>query len=111
MSRADPLPLAKGWRAAPPTVWALGVVSLLMDASSEMVHALLPVFLVGTLGASAALLGLIEGIAEATASVVKVFSGWLSDKLGKRKLLALAGYALGALSKPLFPLATTPAHL
>ncbi len=101
----------KGWRAAPRTVWALGLVSLLMDSSSEMVHALLPVFLVGTLGASAAMLGLIEGIAEATASIVKVFSGWLSDRLGKRKLLALAGYGLGALSKPLFPLAPTPLFL
>jgi MFS family permease len=111
MSRADPQIAPKGWRAAPPTVWALGVVSMLMDASSEMVHALLPIFLVGTLGASAAMLGLIEGIAEATASVVKVFSGWLSDRLGKRKLLALAGYSLGALSKPLFPLATGPMFL
>lgn len=100
-----------GWRAAPRTVWALGLVSLLMDASSEMAHALLPLFLVGTLGASVAAVGFIEGVAEATASVVKVFSGWLSDKLGKRKLLALAGYGLGALSKPLFPLATGPAYL
>ena len=68
MSRTDPQAAPKGWRAAPPAVWALGVVSMLMDTSSEMVHALLPVFLVGTLGASAAMLGLIEGIAEATAS-------------------------------------------
>ena len=82
MPRDDPQIASKGWRAAPRTVWALGVVSLLMDASSEMVHALLPIFLVGTLGASAAMLGLIEGIAEGTASVVKVFSGWLSDRLG-----------------------------
>lgn len=100
-----------GWRAAPRTVWALGVVSLLMDVSSEMVHGLLPVFLVGTLGASAAMLGVIEGIAEATASIVKVFSGWLSDRLGKRKLLAMFGYGLGALSKPLFPLAINPAQV
>lgn len=100
-----------GWRAAPRTVWALGFVSLLMDVSSEMIHGLLPAFLVGTLGASAVALGMIEGVTEATASVVKVFSGWLSDRLGKRKLLALFGYALGALSKPLFPLAGDPFHL
>jgi MFS family permease len=111
MSRPDLQSGLTGWRAAPRTVWALGVVSLLMDASSEMVHAMLPLFLVGTLGASATMLGLIEGVAEATASVVKVFSGWLSDKLGKRKLLALAGYSLGALSKPLFPLAGSAAFV
>ena len=104
-------PRTSGWRAAPRTVWALGVVSLLMDVSSEMIHGLLPVFLVGTLGASAAMLGMIEGIAEATASIVKVFSGWLSDRLGKRKLLAMFGYGLGALSKPLFPLAINPAQV
>ena len=85
----------------------LGFVSLLMDMSSEMIHALLPLFLVTTLGASAAVVGVIEGIAEATASVVKVFSGWLSDRLGRRKLLAVAGYALGAVTKPVFALAVT----
>ena len=111
MSRAERTGAAKGWRAAPRTVWALGVVSLLMDVSSEMIHGLLPVFLVGTLGASAAMLGMIEGVAEATASIVKVFSGWLSDRLGKRKLLAMFGYGLGALSKPLFPLAMNPAQV
>jgi MFS family permease len=100
-----------GWRAAPRTVWALGVVSLLMDVSSEMIHGLLPLFLVGTLGASAATLGMIEGVAEATASITKVFSGWLSDRLGKRKLLAMFGYGLGALSKPLFPLTVNPAQV
>ena len=78
---------------------------MLMDISSEMIHALLPLFMVGTLGASALLVGLIEGLAEATALVVKVFSGVLSDYLGKRKPLAVAGYALGALTKPLFALA------
>ncbi|CAN7775958.1 MFS transporter [Cupriavidus necator] len=83
----------------------LGFVSLLMDISSEIIHSLLPVFLVTTLGASAFYVGLIEGVAEATALVVKVFSGTLSDYLGKRKGLAVAGYALGALSKPLFALA------
>ncbi len=91
----------------PRSVWALGFVSLLMDVSSEMIHGLLPVFLVTGLGASAATLGLIDGIAEATASITKVYSGWLSDRLGKRKLLALVGYGLSALTKPLFPWAST----
>ena len=81
---------------------------MFMDISSEMIHSLLPVFLVGTLGASVALVGVIEGAAEATASITKIFSGWLSDRLGKRKLLAVLGYGLGALSKPIFPLAVTP---
>lgn len=76
-----------------------------MDVSSEMIHALLPVFVVGTLGASAIWLGVIEGVAEATANVVKVFSGALSDRWGKRKSLALLGYGLAAVTKPLFPLA------
>jgi MFS family permease len=93
----------------PRTVWALGFVSLLMDTSSEMIHGLLPVFLVGSLGASVAVVGWIEGIGEATASIAKVFSGWLSDRLGKRKLLTVLGYGLAALSKPLFPVATSPA--
>ncbi len=92
----------------PRTVWALGFVSLFMDVSSEMIHALLPVFLISTLGASAALVGLIEGIAEGTASITKMFSGALSDWLGKRKLLAVIGYGLGALTKPVFALAVTP---
>ena len=91
----------------PRTVVALGLVSLLMDASSEMVHALLPVFLVGTLGASVAAVGLIEGIAEATASVTKLFSGVVSDWVGRRKLLVLLGYGMAAASKPLFPLAAS----
>ena len=90
----------------PTTVWALGFVSLLMDVSSELVHSLLPVFLVTTLGASAFVVGLIEGAAEATALIVKVFSGVLSDYWGRRKPLAVLGYGLGALSKPLFALAT-----
>ncbi|PKO76542.1 MAG: MFS transporter [Betaproteobacteria bacterium HGW-Betaproteobacteria-15] len=89
----------------PPAIWVLGFVSLLMDISSEMVHSLLPLFMVGTLGASALVVGLIEGLAEATALIVKVFSGVLSDWWGRRKGLAVAGYALGALSKPLFALA------
>jgi MFS family permease len=83
----------------------LGFVSMLMDISSEMIHSLLPLFMVGTLGASALAVGLIEGLAESTALIVKVFSGTLSDYLGKRKGLAVFGYALGALTKPLFALA------
>ena len=89
----------------PRSVWALGIVSLFMDMSSEMIHALLPIFLVGTLGVSALALGVIEGIAEATASISKIFSGVLSDRWGKRKPLIVLGYGMAALTKPLFPLA------
>ena len=89
----------------PPGIWALGFVSLLMDVSSEMIHALLPVYLVTVLGASTLSVGFIEGLAEATAAITKVFSGVLSDRLGRRKLLAAIGYALAALTKPVFPLA------
>jgi MFS family permease len=89
----------------PKAVWALGFVSLLMDVSSEMVHSLLPMFMATVLGASAFSIGLIEGLAEATALIVKIFSGVLSDYLGRRKPLALLGYAMGACSKPLFALA------
>jgi MFS family permease len=90
----------------PPSVWALGFVSMLMDISSEMIHSLLPMFMVGALGMSAFAVGLIEGLAEATALIVKVFSGALSDYLGRRKGLALFGYALGAFTKPLFAVAS-----
>lgn len=92
-------------RKIPQGVWALGFVSLLMDVSSEMIHALLPVYLVVALGASMTEVGVIEGVAELTASIVKIFSGALSDWLGRRKLLALIGYGLAALTKPAFPLA------
>ena len=92
--------------AIPRGIWVLGFVSMLMDISSEMVHSLLPMFLVGSLGVSVLVVGLIEGLAEATALIVKVFSGSLSDYLGKRKGLAVLGYALGALSKPLFALSS-----
>ena len=92
--------------AIPRSIWMLGFVSLCMDVSSELIHSLLPVFLVTTLGASALAVGLIEGAAEATALIVKVFSGALSDYLGKRKPLAVLGYGLGAISKPLFALAS-----
>ncbi|HEY3516763.1 MAG TPA: MFS transporter [Gammaproteobacteria bacterium] len=91
--------------AIPRGVWALGFVSLFMDISSEMIHALLPVFLVSVLGTSVAAVGLLEGTAEAIAQVTKVFSGTLSDWLGKRKLLTVVGYGLAALTKPLFALA------
>jgi len=93
------------WRQIPGGVWALGFVSLLMDVSSEMIHALLPVYLVTALGTSTLTVGIIEGIAEATASITKVFSGAISDWLGKRKLLAALGYGLAAFTKPIFPLA------
>lgn len=94
-----------GARRLPGAIWVLGFVSLLMDISSEMIHSLLPVFMVATLGMSALAIGLIEGAAEATALIVKVFSGVLSDYWDRRKPLAVAGYGLGALSKPLFALA------
>ena len=94
-------------RSLPRSVWAIGFVSLLMDVSSEMIHALLPVFLVTTLGASAVAVGVIEGIAEATAMLVKVVSGVISDWVGRRKFLAVIGYGLSAATKPLFALATT----
>ena len=90
----------------PAGVWVLGFVSLLMDISSEMIHSLLPLFLVGTLGVSVLAVGIIEGIAESTALISKVFSGMLSDYLGKRKMLAVLGYAMGAFTKPVFALAT-----
>jgi MFS family permease len=89
----------------PKTVWALGIVSLLMDLSSELVHGLLPVYMTVVLGASMVAVGVVEGIAEATASILKVFSGVLSDRLGRRKPLVVFGYGLAALAKPLFPLA------
>ena len=97
-------PLSRG---IPRTVWALGFVSLFMDVSSELVHSLLPLYMVGTLGISMLAVGIIEGVAEATALIVKVFSGALSDFIGRRKELLLLGYGLAALTKPLFPLASS----
>lgn len=91
--------------ALPKGVWALGFVSLLMDTSSEMIHSLLPVFLTSVLGVSALSVGIIEGIAEATAAMTKVFSGVISDWVGKRKPLVLFGYGLAALTKPIFAIA------
>ncbi len=92
-------------KEVPSGVWVLGFVSMLMDISSEMIHALFPIYLVTVLGASMLTVGVIEGIAEATAMIVKIFSGALSDWLGRRKLLAVIGYGLAAFTKPVFPLA------
>ncbi len=99
------------WRQIPGGVWALGIVSLLMDTSSELIHALLPIYLVVGLGASALAVGVIEGIAEATALIVRIFSGALSDRLGNRKWLTALGYGLAAFTKPIFPLAPSVAWL
>ena len=91
----------------PGTVWALGVVSLLTDTASELVHALLPLLLAGPLGAGMLAIGLIEGAAEAMAAIVKLFSGSLSDRIGRRKPLVVAGYGLSTLTKLVFPLAAS----
>ena len=104
MNAPDPAPPAASTRI-PRTVWVLGLVSMFMDISSEMIHSLLPVFMVTVLGSSATMVGLVEGIAESTALIVKIFSGALSDHLGKRKWLAALGYGMGAFSKPLFAIA------
>jgi MFS family permease len=105
---SDQVPLRTSvLRRIPRSIWALGFVSLLMDVSSEMIHALLPVYLVTVLGTSALTVGFIEGLAESTAAITKVFSGALSDWLGRRKLLAAIGYGLAAFTKPIFPLAST----
>lgn len=98
---------ATSMKQIPAGVWILGFVSMLMDISSEVIHSLLPMFMVTTLGASVFVVGLLEGLAESTALIVKIFSGTLSDYLGKRKGLAVFGYALGALTKPLFAIAPT----
>jgi MFS family permease len=95
------------WRALPTAIWALGFGSLFMDTSSELIHSLLPIFMVSGLGASMVTVGVIEGMAEATAAIVKVFSGALSDYFGKRKFLMVLGYALAAFTKPIFPLANS----
>jgi MFS family permease len=100
-------PYSNTLRQIPKGIWILGFVSLLMDVSSEMIHSLLPLFMVTTLGTSVFAVGIIEGLAEATALIVKVFSGILSDYTGKRKGLAVLGYAMGAFSKPLFALASS----
>lgn len=99
--------VSKTVRDLPGSVWALGFGSLFMDASSELVHSLLPVFMASVLGASMVTIGVIEGIAEATASITRLFSGVLSDYIGKRKGLLVFGYGLAAITKPVFPLATS----
>src|SRR5437870_4362902 len=99
--------LSKRLKAIPAGVWALGFVSMLMDISSEMIHALLPIYLVTVLGTSTLTVGVIEGIAEATAAITKIFSGALSDWRGKRKGLVVLGYGLAAFTKPVFPIAPT----
>jgi MFS family permease len=94
-----------------PNVRALGVVSLLTDASSEMVYPLLPLFLTRTLGAGVAFVGLVEGVAETTASLLKLVSGWLSDRLGRRKAIVVWGYGLSSLTRPLLAMALSPGHV
>jgi MFS family permease len=96
-----------GWRALPRNVWVLSATSFLTDVSSEMILNLLPLFLANVLGAGTAVIGLIEGLAETTASVLKVFSGWFSDRLGKRKWLTVAGYGISTLAKPFLYFATS----
>ena len=107
--RSSPAPneTRASWRALPVGIWALGFASLFMDASSELIHSLLPIFMVTTLGASMLTVGIVEGAAEAIAAITKVFSGALSDYLGKRKFLLILGYGLSAVTKPIFPLAAS----
>lgn len=102
-----PSPTRGIYRGLPKSIWALGLVSLFMDSSSELIHSLLPIFMATALGASAASIGIIEGIAEAAAAITKVFSGTISDYFRKRKFLVLLGYGLAALTKPIFPLAAS----
>jgi MFS family permease len=105
LSPESPVTVFPSRRKIPGSIWALGMVSLFMDVSSELVHSLLPLFMSSVLGVSMTSIGVVEGIAEATALISKIFSGALSDYLGKRKLLTLIGYGGAALTKPLFPLA------
>ena len=105
MDNETATPAGRLWRGMPAGIWALGFVSMFMDVSSEMIHALLPLYLTVGLGATALAVGVIEGIAEATAAITKVFSGVLSDRIGRRKELAALGYGLAAITKPVFPLA------
>lgn len=95
------------YRKLPRGIWALGFVSMFMDISSELVHSLLPIFMATTLGASMVTIGIVEGFAEAVAAFTKVFSGVISDYFRKRKFLAVVGYGLAAITKPIFPLATS----
>jgi MFS family permease len=95
------------FRTLPKGIWALGLASLFMDISSELIHSLLPIFMSVTLGSSMAAIGIVEGVAEATAAITKVFSGVLSDYFDRRKFLMVLGYALAAFTKPVFPLASS----
>ncbi|MBU4262292.1 MAG: MFS transporter [Proteobacteria bacterium] len=107
-SNPESIASTKGfYRRLPRGIWVLGFVSMFMDISSELVHSLLPIFMTTVLGASMVTIGIVEGVAEGAAAITKVFSGAISDYFGKRKLLAVVGYALGAMTKPIFPLATT----
>ena len=107
-SNPEPISSNKGfYRKLPKGIWALGFVSMFMDTSSELVHSLLPIFMATTLGASMVTIGIVEGFAEAAAAFTKVFSGVTSDYFRKRKFLAVVGYGLAAITKPIFPLATS----
>ncbi len=107
-SNPDPIGSKKGFfRKLPKGIWALGFVSMFMDTSSELVHSLLPILMATTLGASMIIIGIVEGFAEAAAAITKVFSGVISDYFQKRKFLAVVGYGLAAITKPIFPLATS----
>ncbi len=99
------VPCPPGRPAIPQSIWTLGLVSLFMDMSSELIHSLLPIYMVTVLGASLLSVGLIEGLAEGIALLTKMLSGVLSDYLGKRKMLTVIGYGMAAVTKPLFPLA------
>lgn len=105
MTSAAAPPRKASWRGLPPTIWVLGFGSMFMDISSELVHSVLPLFMATVLHSSMFTIGLVEGAAEAAAAITKVFSGALSDRLGRRKPLLLLGYGLAALTKPVFPLA------
>lgn len=106
-SKRSYLDVLGAFRALPAGIWALGFVSMFMDISSELIHSLLPVFMSTVLGASMTTIGIIEGVGEASAAIIKIFSGAISDYFGKRKLLAVLGYGLAAVTKPIFPLAST----
>jgi len=107
-SNPEPISSNKGfYRKLPKGIWALGFVSMFMDTSSELVHSLLPILMATTLGASVVTIGIVEGFAEAAAAITKVFSGVISDYFQKRKFLAVVGYGLAAITKPIFPLATS----
>ena len=105
--KETPVAMQSTLRNLPPGIWALGLAAMFMDTSSELVHSLLPVFLVSVLGTSMVTIGFLEGIAEATAAITKIFSGMLSNYLGKRKFLVVLGYGLSAITKPVFPLAAS----